>query len=78
MSLEWGLSDEALRRLGYRHPLGKVQKALFLLSVPLGFIPFWILLRSQAFAGDAASAVAAFLVHVLALAGLLFLLSRSW
>jgi hypothetical protein len=64
MSFEIGLSDESLLRLGYIHPLGRIQKVLFLLSVLCGFIPMWIFFRSKIVAQHNIPAVILFLSHV--------------
>jgi hypothetical protein len=66
MGFEIGLSDAALERLGYRHPLGRPQKVLLLISVFCGFVPMWLLFRTRTVAQETGPAVVLFAAHAVA------------
>jgi hypothetical protein len=58
--LNWGLSDASLAVLGFRHPMGRVQKVLFVISVCLAMVPFWFAVERKRFARSVPAAVIAF------------------
>jgi len=59
-----GLSDEALKELGYKYPLGRLQKVLFVLSICLCMLPFWFILEKKDYAERAWPALRAFGLHL--------------
>ncbi|MFH1707806.1 MAG: hypothetical protein ABIF71_07800 [Planctomycetota bacterium] len=64
--LKWGLSDNALAVLGFKHPLGRVQKVLFVISVCMAMVPFWFALERKRFARSVPAAVIAFTLNLAA------------